>query len=104
MEKIIDNKKTKIIDVLKDGIKKDSKLSIISAYFTIYGFDKLKDQLEKIENLRFLFIEPTFTKEKEEKREFYINRKNREKQISGNEYEIKLRNEVSPRFYQNISS
>lgn len=94
MEKIIDNKKTRIIDVLKNGIKKDSKLSIISAYFTIYGFDKLKEELESIENLRFLFIEPTFIKEKEEKREFYINRKNREKQISGTEYEIKLRNEL----------
>lgn len=95
MEKIIDNKKSKVIDVLKEGIKKDSKLSIISAYFTIYGFDKLKENLQKIDSLRFLFIEPTFIKEKEDKREFYINRQNREKQLSGTEYEIKLRNELT---------
>ena len=95
MEKIIDNKKSKVIDALKEGIKKDSKISIISAYFTIYGYDALKESLQGVESLRFLFVEPTFTKEKEEKREFYINRQNREKQLSGTEYEIKLRNELT---------
>ncbi|HEU5052824.1 MAG TPA: helicase-related protein [Hanamia sp.] len=45
---------------LRDEIKKGSELSIVSAYFTIYAFEKLKDQLEQINRFRFLFGEPTF--------------------------------------------
>jgi hypothetical protein len=40
-------------------------------------------------------LEPTFTKPKEESKEFYIEKLSREKQISGNEFEIKLRNELN---------
>lgn len=53
-----------------------------------------KYTLKNTNSFRFLFLEPTFTEKKEEIREFYINRLNREKQIAGNEYEIKLRNEL----------
>ena len=49
-------------DFLKEQIGKDSKLSIVSAYFTIYAYNKLKDKLDNIENLNFLFGEPTFIK------------------------------------------
>ncbi len=95
MNKVLDNKKSKVSDVLMSEIGADSKISVISAYFTIYAFDKLRDSLRGIGGLRFLFVEPTFTKEKEEIREFYINKLNREKRISGTEYEIKLRNELT---------
>lgn len=47
---------------LKENIKSGSELSIVSAYFTIYAYEKLKDQLENIHHLRFLFGEPTFIK------------------------------------------
>lgn len=47
---------------LFDNISHDSKLSIVSAYFTIYAFNKLKDKLNNIESLNFLFGEPTFIK------------------------------------------
>jgi hypothetical protein len=44
--------------------------------------------------MRFIFTEPTFVnKGKELIREYYIER-NSEKKISGNEFEIKLRNEM----------
>ncbi len=95
MEKILDNKKAKVVDVLQDRIQAGSKLSVISAYFTIYAFDKLREQLERVDSLRFLFVEPTFTKQKEEKREFVINRNERERFLSGTEFEIKLRNELT---------
>lgn len=95
MERILDNKKSKVSDILQDEIRSDSKISVISAYFTIFAFDKLKTQLKNIDSLRFLFIEPTFIKTKEEQREFYINKLDRERQISGTEYEIKLRNELT---------
>lgn len=47
---------------LKDKMKDDSELSIVSAFFTIYGYDALKEYLEKIKSLRFLYGDPSFTK------------------------------------------
>lgn len=47
-------------DFLQARIPPDSRLSIVSAYFTIYGFDALKASLSRIHSLRFLFGEPRF--------------------------------------------
>ena len=41
----------KVGDFLKECIKDDSTLSIVSAYFTIYAYEKLKDHLHKIDRL-----------------------------------------------------
>ena len=60
---IIDNRgRGKVGDFLKDCLKDGSRLSIVSAYFTIYAFERLKDQLYKIDHLDFLFGEPRFVK------------------------------------------
>lgn len=92
--KVLDNKKNKVVDELKVELKKGSKLSVVSAYFTIYAYAELKKELNKIDNMRFIFTEPTFVKKDRELiREFYIERIN-EKKVSGNEFEIKLRNEM----------
>ena len=50
----------KVSDFLQEKIKSGSQLSVVSAYFTIYAYDALRDQLEKIDNLKFLFGEPRF--------------------------------------------
>ena len=56
---IRDNKEYgKVADFLRDKIQSGSSLSIVSAYFTIYAFDKLRTSLTGIDNLRFLFGEP----------------------------------------------
>jgi SNF2 family DNA or RNA helicase len=47
-------------DFLEDKIKEGSTLSFVSAYFTIYAYNDLKNYLDKIESLRFLFGEPRF--------------------------------------------
>ncbi len=47
---------------LKNEISSDSKLAFVSAFFTIYAYDKLKSELDSIEELRFLFGEPSFLK------------------------------------------
>lgn len=92
--KVLDNKKHRVVDELKEELNKGSKLSVISAYFTIYAYAELKKELSKIENMRFIFTEPTFVhKDQELIREYYIER-NPEKKMSGNEFEIKLRNEM----------
>ncbi|MEI6046728.1 MAG: phospholipase D-like domain-containing protein, partial [Chloroflexota bacterium] len=49
-------------EFLQDKIKEGSTLSFVSAYFTIYAYDKLKEHLDKIESLRFLFGEPRFVR------------------------------------------
>ncbi len=64
----------KVGDFLRDKIKTGSQLSIVSAYFTIYAYEALKDKLDGIEHLQFLFGEPSFTldPEKNEKKAFNI--------------------------------
>lgn len=52
----------KLGEYLRDKIKDDATLSFVSAYFTIYAYEKIQDQLNNISSLRFLFGEPTFVK------------------------------------------
>ena len=49
-------------DFLEQEIQDGSALSIVSAYFTIYAYEKMKDSLNQIEGLRFLFGDPDFVK------------------------------------------
>ncbi|MCM1140496.1 MAG: SNF2-related protein [Muribaculum sp.] len=78
-------------------IKSGSRVSIAAASFSIYAFQELKEQLKDIDELRFIFTSPSFTTEKanKQRREFYIPRLNRERDLFGSEFEIKLRNELS---------
>lgn len=94
--KLLDNKLNgKVVDELKDSLKKCSKLSVISAYFTIYAFEELKKELSKIDSLRFIFTEPSYNKQDDELiRQYYISRKMNSNSLFGNEFEIKLRNEL----------
>ena len=48
-------KRGRVGDFLKDKIQAGSALSIVSAYFTIYAYEKLKDNLDQIDHLRFGF-------------------------------------------------
>ncbi|ACB83959.1 helicase-related protein [Natranaerobius thermophilus] len=95
--KMLDNKRNgKVGEELKKNIKKGSKLSVISAYFTIYAFKELYNELKKVDEMRFIFTEPSFTKDKQEeiKRQYFIDRST-ESKLSGNEFEIKKRNELN---------
>ena len=94
---VINNISKKLGDDLKKEISPDSKLSIAAACFSIYAFEELQKELEGIDELRFIFTSPSFTTEKtsKEKKEFYIPRLNRERSLTGTEFEIRLRNELS---------
>lgn len=94
---IIDNTSKTLRDDLAVELKKGSKLSIAAACFSIYAFQELKEELQEIDELRFIFTSPTFITEKakKEKREFYIPRLNRERSLYGTEFEVKLRNELT---------
>ena len=94
---IIDNINEILKDNLNNTLKAGSRVSIAAACFSIYAYRELKEQLENIDELRFIFTSPTFIQEKTQKtsREFYIPRLAREKSIYGTEFEIKLRNEMT---------
>ena len=94
---LIDNINQTLRDDLVATIKSGSRVSIAAASFSIYAFQELKEQLKDIDELRFIFTSPSFTTEKADKqrREFYIPRLNRERDLFGSEFEIKLRNELS---------
>jgi SNF2 family DNA or RNA helicase len=61
---------------LQKSLESNAKLSVVSAYFTIYAYDRLKDKLDGLEKVRFLFGEPRFIKsldpEKTDKKAFNI--------------------------------
>lgn len=97
--KIINNITEKLSDELKQDLRAGSRLSIAAACFSVYAFEELKTQLLQIDALRFIFTSPTFLAEqpKQEQREFYIPRRNREKALHGSEFEIRLRNAFTQR-------
>lgn len=100
MIKNFDNKLKKVGDDLKINIKKGVKINVAAAIFSIYGYESLKNELNNIEKLRFIFTDPTFVeidKNKREKRMFQINSDNRKKAISGSDFEINLKNELKGR-------
>ena len=95
--KVLDNINDKVIDDLKSSIRRNSRVSIAAASFSIYAYEALKKELNTIDEFRFLFTGETFTKEKAKKeaREFYIPRLNRERSLYGTDFEVRLRNELS---------
>ncbi len=99
LPKQFDNITLRVIDDLKTTLKQGSKVSMAAASFSIYAFEALQKELEKIDELRFIFTSPTFNKEqtKKQKREFYIPKLNRERTLYGSDFEIKLRNNLTQR-------
>ena len=90
--KVLDNKTNFVYTELKESIKKGSRLSVISALFSMYAYDALKKDLDKIDSMRFIYTKPSFIKDdQKESREYYIDNNS----IFGNDYEIKLRNEMT---------
>ncbi len=94
---IIDNVNKTLKDDMLVTLRSGSKVAIAASCFSIYAFQELKEQLGDIDELRFIFTSPSFLTEKADKqrREFYIPRLNRERDLFGPEFEIKLRNELS---------
>ena len=97
MIKSFNNRTEKIGDDLKLILGSGSKIDIAAGIFSIYGYESLKAELNKIEKLRFIFTDPAFIetdKNRREHRQFQINAILREKAISGTQFEINLKNEL----------
>ena len=55
---ILDNRDRRVGDFLRERIATGARLSIVSAYFTIYAYEALRDSLEGASAVRFLYGEP----------------------------------------------
>ncbi len=97
--KLIDNVNNRLIDDLKLQIRKGSKISIAASSFSIYAYEAMRTELEKIEEFRFIFSSPTFIEEnfKKEVPKFFIPHLFKEADICGGEYELRLKNQLNQR-------
>lgn len=93
----IDNRSIRLGDELKKEIKPGSKVKIAAATFSMFAFQQLKEELETIEELKFIFTNPTFVTDETRVgyREYTIPKKEREQSIFGGRYELKLMNELT---------
>ncbi len=70
------HKRGKVGAFLLEKIQDGSKLSFVSAYFTIYAYAAMREKLESVDSVRFLFGEPRFVSnldpEKTDKKAFDI--------------------------------
>ena len=58
---IYDNHSRGILqNFFRNEIDENSKASFVSAYFTVHAYYSLKDEFDKLQQLRFLFGEPNF--------------------------------------------
>ena len=99
--KVLNNITELFGDDLKQSLDSGARLKIAASCFSIYAFEALKDELEQIEALEFVFTSPTFVpnealdKLRKEKREFHIPKSEREKSFYGSEFEIQLKNKLT---------
>ncbi|MBN4059607.1 DEAD/DEAH box helicase family protein [Acidimicrobium ferrooxidans] len=100
--KIIDNVNELLGDDLRVELSEGSKLRIAATTFSIFAFEALKDELQGIAELDFIFTSPTFVTEtstdssSRTSRQFFIPRvPDNESTLYGSEFEIRLRNKMT---------
>ena len=100
--KIIDNVNELLGDDLKSEIARGSKLRIAATTFSIFAFEALRDELERLGELEFIFTSPTFVTDTatdplpKARRQFFIPQpRNGESALFGSEFEIRLRNKMT---------
>jgi SNF2 family DNA or RNA helicase len=93
---IVDNKQSGLVgDVLKEHVQEGGKLSIAAAHFTLYAFQELISELEKLDEVRFIFTEPAFV----ENSHMPLERiEGNESKLFGVEEEIQFKNELSQQY------
>lgn len=93
----IDNRTRLVKDDLVEMLRQGDRISIAASLFSMYAYRELKEELEEIDDFRFIFTSKTFTKENtpKEQREYYIPRLAHEHGLYGTDPEIRLRNELT---------
>lgn len=102
--RIIDNVNELLGDDLKTEIRQGSKLRIAASTFSIYAFEALRKELERVDELEFVFTSPSFVAAKatdqlpKERRQFFIpTGVTGESSLYGSQFEIRLRNQLTQR-------
>jgi Helicase conserved C-terminal domain/SNF2-related domain len=100
---LIDNINKLLGDDLKAAVTTGSRLRVAASCFSIYAYEALKEELERVEAFDFVFTAPTFVPAEvtdsgaKERREFHIPRSIRERSFYGTEFEIQLKNKLTQR-------
>lgn len=90
-----------LADDLRARLRKGSRLRIAAAAFSLYAFEALQEQLEQVEELEFLFTDPSFTAERatdrphRERRQYLIPGFRPEESLYGTAFEVHLRNRMT---------
>lgn len=102
--RIIDNLNQTLGDDLKVELGPGSKLRVAASTFSIFAFEALREELEQISELEFVFTSPSFVAAKatdratREPRRFFIpTPSSAESSLYGSEFEIRLRNRLTQR-------
>lgn len=101
--RIINNVSDLLGDDLKNEIVPGSKVRIAASTFSIFAFEALRKELEKVSELEFIFTSPSFVTEevtdklRKERREFFIPGGDAESSLAGSDFEIRLRNKLTQR-------
>lgn len=101
--RIINNVSDLLGDDLKNEIVPGSKVRIAASTFSIFAFEALRKELEKVSELEFIFTSPSFVTEevtdklRKERREFFIPGSDAESSLAGSDFEIRLRNKLTQR-------
>ncbi len=96
---LINNIDNRLVDDLKDKLKRGSKVAIAAASFSIYAFEALRKELMGVEELRFIYTSPVFMEEslKKDIPRFFIPHLFKEAELCGGEFELRLRNQLTQR-------
>lgn len=96
--KLIDNKGDNTLEnLISENVSKHSKISIQTAAFSIFAFHALQKEINRSKKLQVILTKSFFEKEETGFLKRYEIAQNRE-DISGNKYEIKLRNKMNTAF------
>ena len=88
-------------DIVKDDLvrvmREGDRVSVAAGVFSMYAYQELREQLEQVDSFRFIFTEQAFTQQQtpRQAREFYIPRLAREQGLTGTDFEIKLKSELT---------
>lgn len=101
---IIDNVNELLGDDLKAAITRGSKVRIAASTFSIFAYEALREELQGVEELEFIFTAPSFVTAQatdhrpKSRRQFFIpHDRNGESTLYGSEFEIRLRNKMNQR-------
>ena len=97
MSKVLDSTKVGAVgEYIKEHTEAGAEINVSSPIFTIFAFEELRKVLEKSDKFKMLFNEPTFIRKiisnDKEVKEFVLQMKQRERNISEFALEIGLKN------------